>query len=124
MILALEHSSSLILCHFGLTVLIGRIGLQQLSARLGLSDGNGTCQQSHIEPQKLLRYFRCCRLRFRYHHSGGIDTSTGGIGSGAKFDVTTVKVVAPPPEPLGHPDIEDLPTCLVKVENQYIMVKI
>lgn len=42
----------------------------------------------------------------------------------AKFDVTTGKVVSPPAEALGRPDIEDLPTYLVKAENQYIMVKV
>ena len=42
----------------------------------------------------------------------------------AKFDVTTGKVVSPPAEALGRPDIEDLPTYFVKVENQYIMVKV
>ena len=40
----------------------------------------------------------------------------------AKFDVTTGKVVSPPAEALGHPDIEDLETYLVKVEDHYIMV--
>ena len=43
---------------------------------------------------------------------------------GSKFDVTTGKVVSPPAEALGRPDIEDLQTYLVKVEDQYIMVKI
>jgi nitrite reductase/ring-hydroxylating ferredoxin subunit len=42
----------------------------------------------------------------------------------SKFDVTTGKVVSPPAEALGRPDIEDLPTYLVKVENQHIMVKV
>jgi nitrite reductase/ring-hydroxylating ferredoxin subunit len=42
---------------------------------------------------------------------------------GSKFDVTTGKVVSPPAEALGRPDIEDLQTYLVKVEDQYIMVK-
>jgi nitrite reductase/ring-hydroxylating ferredoxin subunit len=41
----------------------------------------------------------------------------------AKFDVTTGKVVSPPAEALSRPDIEDLPTYLVKVENQDIMIK-
>jgi len=41
----------------------------------------------------------------------------------SKFDVTTGKVVSPPAEALGRPDIEDLQTYLVKVEDQYIMVK-
>ena len=43
---------------------------------------------------------------------------------GAKFDVTTGKVVSPPVESLGRPDIEDLPTYSVKAENQFIMVKV
>jgi nitrite reductase/ring-hydroxylating ferredoxin subunit len=42
---------------------------------------------------------------------------------GSKFDVTTGKVVSPPAEALGRPDIEDLQTYSVKVEDQYIMVK-
>jgi nitrite reductase/ring-hydroxylating ferredoxin subunit len=42
---------------------------------------------------------------------------------GSRFDVTTGKVVSPPAEPLGRPDIEDLQTYSVKVEDQYIMVK-
>jgi nitrite reductase/ring-hydroxylating ferredoxin subunit len=42
----------------------------------------------------------------------------------SKFDVATGKVVSPPAEALGRPEIEDLPTYLVKVENQYIMVKV
>jgi 3-phenylpropionate/trans-cinnamate dioxygenase ferredoxin subunit len=42
----------------------------------------------------------------------------------AKFKVTTGKVVSPPIQALSHPDIEDLPTYRVKVENQDIMVKI
>jgi nitrite reductase/ring-hydroxylating ferredoxin subunit len=41
----------------------------------------------------------------------------------ARFDVTTGKVVSPPAEALSRPDIEDLPTYLVKVENQDIMIK-
>jgi 3-phenylpropionate/trans-cinnamate dioxygenase ferredoxin subunit len=42
---------------------------------------------------------------------------------GSKFDVTTGKVVSPPAKALGRPDIEDLQTYSVKVEDQYIMVK-
>jgi nitrite reductase/ring-hydroxylating ferredoxin subunit len=42
---------------------------------------------------------------------------------GSKFDVTTGKVVSPPAEALGRPDIEDLQTYLIKVKDQYIMVK-
>jgi nitrite reductase/ring-hydroxylating ferredoxin subunit len=43
---------------------------------------------------------------------------------GSRFDVTTGKVVSPPAEALGRPDIEDLQTYLVKVEDQYIMLKL
>jgi len=42
----------------------------------------------------------------------------------ARFDVTTGKVLSPPAEALSRPDIEDLPTYLVKVENQDIMIKV
>lgn len=42
----------------------------------------------------------------------------------AKFDVTTGKVVSPPKEALSRPDIEDLSTYLIKVENQKIMINI
>jgi 3-phenylpropionate/trans-cinnamate dioxygenase ferredoxin subunit len=42
----------------------------------------------------------------------------------SKFDVTTGKVVSPPAEALGRPDIEDLPTYLVKVVDQDVMVKV
>jgi nitrite reductase/ring-hydroxylating ferredoxin subunit len=42
----------------------------------------------------------------------------------AKFDVPTGKVVSPPAEALGLPDIEDLPIYFVKVENQDIMIKV
>ena len=41
----------------------------------------------------------------------------------ASFDVTTGKVVSPPTEALGHPDIEDLPTFLLKVVDKDIFVK-
>ena len=41
----------------------------------------------------------------------------------ASFDVTTGKVVSPPTEALGHPDIEDLPTFLLKVVDKGIFVK-
>ncbi|MCJ7722480.1 Rieske 2Fe-2S domain-containing protein [Candidatus Bathyarchaeota archaeon] len=41
----------------------------------------------------------------------------------ARFDVTTGKVISPPAEALSRPDIEDLPTYLVKVEHQDIMIK-
>jgi 3-phenylpropionate/trans-cinnamate dioxygenase ferredoxin component len=43
---------------------------------------------------------------------------------GAKFDVTTGKVVSPPADALGRPDIENLQTYLVKVEDQYIVAKV
>ena len=41
----------------------------------------------------------------------------------ASFDVTTGKVVSPPTEALGHPDIEDLPTFLLKVIDKGVFVK-
>jgi nitrite reductase/ring-hydroxylating ferredoxin subunit len=41
----------------------------------------------------------------------------------ASFDVTTGKVVSPPTEALGRPDIEDLPTFLLKVVDKDIFVK-
>jgi hypothetical protein len=124
MTLALEHSSSPILCHFGLTVLIGRIGLQQLSARLDFSDGMNLPPESHRTLKTPSVTFVAAGFGSVITTVRGIGTSTSGIGSGAKFDVITRKVVAPPPEPLGHPDIEEMPTYLVKVENHYIMVKI
>lgn len=42
---------------------------------------------------------------------------------GAKFDVKTGRVVSPPAEPLGHAEIENLPTYPLKSENQDIFVK-
>jgi nitrite reductase/ring-hydroxylating ferredoxin subunit len=42
----------------------------------------------------------------------------------ARLDVTTGKVISPPAEALSRPDIEDLPTYLVKVEHQDIMIKV
>ncbi len=42
----------------------------------------------------------------------------------SKFDVASGKVVSPPTEALGHPDIEDEPQYSVKVENGSIMVKV
>jgi 3-phenylpropionate/trans-cinnamate dioxygenase ferredoxin component len=42
----------------------------------------------------------------------------------SRFDVTSGKVVSPPVEALSHPDIEDLPTYLVKIDNQDILVKV
>ena len=43
---------------------------------------------------------------------------------GAKFDVTTGKVVSPPKMGLFHPKIVDGHTYLVKVENEDILVKL
>ncbi|MCL5878038.1 MAG: Rieske 2Fe-2S domain-containing protein [Candidatus Bathyarchaeota archaeon] len=43
---------------------------------------------------------------------------------GAKFVVTTGKVVSPPTEPLDRPEIENLPTYPLKIENQEIFIKI
>ncbi len=43
---------------------------------------------------------------------------------GAKFDVTTGKVVSAPVEALGRPDIEDEPLYSVKVEKQDILIKL
>jgi len=42
----------------------------------------------------------------------------------ARFDVTNGKVVSPPKEALSRPDIENLSTYLVKIENHNIMIKI
>lgn len=42
----------------------------------------------------------------------------------ARFDVTSGKVVSPPTEALERPDIENLSTYLMKIENQDIMIKI
>jgi nitrite reductase/ring-hydroxylating ferredoxin subunit len=63
-------------------------------------------------------------------HYGG-DLSEGVIegnvvtcpNHGSKFDVTTGKVISPPTEGLGRPDIEDLQTYMVKVKDQYVMNK-
>ncbi len=41
----------------------------------------------------------------------------------ASFDATTGKVVSSPTEALGHPDIDDLPTYLLKVVDNDIFVK-
>jgi nitrite reductase/ring-hydroxylating ferredoxin subunit len=43
---------------------------------------------------------------------------------GAKFDVTDGKVVSPPIEPLDRPEIENLPTYPLRIENQDIFIKI
>jgi len=64
------------------------------------------------------------------HEGGNLSKGTlqGNIVScpkhKAQFDVTTGKVVSPPAEALSRPDIEDLPTYLVKIDNQDIMVKV
>ena len=41
----------------------------------------------------------------------------------ARFDVTTGKVVSPPAEALERPNIDDLQTYFVKVQDQDIMIK-
>lgn len=43
---------------------------------------------------------------------------------GAKFDVTDGKVVSPPIEALGRPDIENLTAYPSRIENQSILIKI
>jgi nitrite reductase/ring-hydroxylating ferredoxin subunit len=43
---------------------------------------------------------------------------------GAKFDVTTGKVISPPKMGLFHPKIEDEPTYLVKVEKEDLLIKL
>lgn len=43
---------------------------------------------------------------------------------GAKFDVTTGKVVSSPTEPLDRPEIENLLTYTLKIENQEVFIKI
>ena len=42
----------------------------------------------------------------------------------AKFDVTSGKVVSAPTEALGHPDIDDEPQFVVKVEKEDILIKL
>ena len=42
----------------------------------------------------------------------------------AKFDVTSGVVVSPPIEPLGRPEIENLPSYAVKIEETSILVKL
>ena len=42
----------------------------------------------------------------------------------AKFDVTTGKVISSPTKALERPDIENLLTYFVKIENQDILIKI
>jgi nitrite reductase/ring-hydroxylating ferredoxin subunit len=64
-------------------------------------------------------------------HYGG-DLSEGTLQSniltcpvhGAKFDVTNGKVISPPTEPLDRPNIENLTSYLLKIENKEIFVKI
>jgi nitrite reductase/ring-hydroxylating ferredoxin subunit len=64
-------------------------------------------------------------------HMGG-DLSQGSLqGSivtcpkhGAKFDVTTGKVISPPKVAFFHPKIKDEPSFAVKVENENILIKI
>jgi 3-phenylpropionate/trans-cinnamate dioxygenase ferredoxin subunit len=64
------------------------------------------------------------------HYGGDLSQGTldGNIvtcpNHNSKFDVTTGKVVSPPTEALGHPDIEDEPQYSIKVENENIMVKV
>jgi 3-phenylpropionate/trans-cinnamate dioxygenase ferredoxin component len=43
---------------------------------------------------------------------------------GAKFDVTTGKVISPPKMGLFHPKIADEPTYLVKIQNEDILIKL
>lgn len=43
---------------------------------------------------------------------------------GAKFDVTTGKVVSPPKMGLFHPKIADEPTYMMKIENEDILIKV
>ncbi len=42
---------------------------------------------------------------------------------GAKFDVTNGKVFSPPTEPLDRPEIEDLASYRVRIENQGIFIE-
>ena len=64
------------------------------------------------------------------HYGGDLSEGTleGNIVTcpvhGAKFDVTTGKVVSAPTEPLGRPDIEDEPRYSVRVEKQDILIKL
>lgn len=43
---------------------------------------------------------------------------------GARFNVTDGKVVSPPTEALGRPDIENLTVYALKIEHQSIFIKI
>jgi nitrite reductase/ring-hydroxylating ferredoxin subunit len=42
----------------------------------------------------------------------------------ARFDITTGEVVSPPAEALERPDIENLSTYFVKLENQDLLIRI
>ena len=67
----------------------------------------------------------------RCTHAGG-DLSQGSLQNnvvtcpkhGAKFDVTTGKVISPPKVGLFHPKIKDEPSYQVKVENENILIKL
>lgn len=67
----------------------------------------------------------------RCTHAGG-DLSQGSLQGnivtcpkhGAKFDVTTGKVISPPKVGLFHPKIKDEPSYQVKVENEHILIKL
>ncbi len=64
-------------------------------------------------------------------HYGG-DLSEGKLDGkiltcpvhGSKFDITTGKVVSPPTEPLGRPEIENLITYPLKLEKDEIYIKV
>jgi len=64
-------------------------------------------------------------------HRGG-DLSQGSLQDsivtcprhGAKFDVTTGKVISPPRVAFFNPKIKDEPSYAVKVENENILIKI
>jgi nitrite reductase/ring-hydroxylating ferredoxin subunit len=64
-------------------------------------------------------------------HYGG-DLSEGKLegniitcpNHGSKFDVRDGKVVSPPKEPLGRPEIENLTSYPLRVENKEILVKV
>jgi 3-phenylpropionate/trans-cinnamate dioxygenase ferredoxin subunit len=67
----------------------------------------------------------------RCTHAGG-ELSQGSLQNniitcpkhGAKFDVTTGKVVSPPKVAFFHPKIQDETTYQVKVENENVMIKL
>jgi nitrite reductase/ring-hydroxylating ferredoxin subunit len=64
------------------------------------------------------------------HYGGDLSQGTldGNIvtcpNHNSKFDVTTGRVVSPPAEALGRPEIEDEPQYPVKVEKQDILIKL